>query len=545
MTRPPLKFVGWELDRDGFASPHVQVGMEFFPVVGEHPFRKRSNRKPLKARLSEKDDPGDASLIALNWSKSMGTPSGTWQVVLRARPSLNDAFAEHLVDGGDWVIITVYRNGTPLPLCLGRIDTIKEGKAVAGGGAVPRVWTLTGRDHGSCFEYPISYTTLFARQLRELVNGPMAHQLNFKVGGTPDDLFQTIIKGTFGSGTETGQWVLPATLTRAIAQKAPPQRGLDDLDVEAPADQTAALDREGRRFGDLLKAVTILPSWDPLSSFSLGLRGKIFQPNALWNQGGQTLHETLTQWCNPLLNEFWYDLLPPAGQVSGLPHGMQDLEGGGPRGRPGAIIRERPFVSTELGTYSPWFHLPTWKIPRWITDNVEMARSDAERKNLFNITLAMGGLNHDEFAAIERPLWDKDDIRRNGLRIFDQSTGFIHGASRSDWMEGRRSWIRLLADWWAPSPYLRSGTLSSRAMLPEVRVGNRVILTSGNPQTDEQAYVQAVNLSYSAPPSANAGRRSITTLTLTRGFVGTDQQLLNATKALSARFKEVDRDQGI
>lgn len=537
--RPPLSLVNWELDNDGFASPHVQAGMEFFPIPGDHPFRKQSSRSPVKVRLSDRDSEDDASLLALGWSKSLGAPSGAWQVTLRARESLNGLLADELVAPGDWCAITIYRNGTPLPLCVGRVDTVKDERRVVGGGATARVWTLTGRDHGALAEYPMTYTTMFAQTVEEIVKGVMAKSLNFSVGGRPNELFETLIKGAFSAGRTTGQWVLPAALTRAIAQAAPAQRGLDDLDVQAPPDETEKLDAEGRRFGDLLKTVTILTAAD-----LRGLRGRYYNPKALWTTGGQNLHETLAQWTNPMLNEYWYDLLPPAGQLSGQPHGMQELEGGGPRGRPGAIIRERPFVSTELGRFSPWFSLPTWTIPTWVLDSSTMARSDAERKNLFNITVGLG-VNHEELAAIERPLWNREDIRRNGLREFDQNTRFVEGPSQAEYLEDRRTWLRLLVDWWAPSPYLRSGTVSSRAMMPEIRVGNRVLLTSGNPQEAEQAYVEATSITYAAPPSANAGRRSTTSLALTRGFRGTDQELLTAVRGLSAQFTEVDKKVGI
>ena len=71
-----------------------------------------------------------------------------------------------------------------------------------------------------------------------------------------------------------------------------------------------------------------------------------------------------------------------------------------------------------------------------------------------------------------------------------------------------------------------------RALLPEIRVGHRLVVDSGGADP-EQFYVEAVSLDFSWPPGTGS-----TTFTVTHGFRGTDNALLSKLNRASTFFVE-------
>lgn len=553
-----LQFPGLANGSTKYVSPHLRIDITIWPQ--EHP-QGFVNRDMKPKRLTYDPKETGASLIAFNWQKSMGQPSGTWAAMIKEphpkSPKALANFQDFAVDG-DWVDITVVRNGVRIPLCRGVVDSHVE-NTTAGRGHELRTWMTRGRDHGAFFEYPVTYTNLWVQTLGELTQGLFTERVKGKIGGRPDEMFKILIEATFNKGSQGGQWEVPPALAERL---------------ELPSRADAYASRPPAALWDLLRVVAFDASTNPPP----GLRGAYYNEPQLWAVGKHTLHQTLHQWCNPLLNEMWYDLLPPAGLLP--KHGLNNYltakpleqgklpttvsegaftEAGVNVGRSsnasnplaadkqsfgtmGAIIRERPFFNTINGRFdSMWISLPTWVLPRWLLQSTQLGRSGNERYNLFALNADIGFVQSIEQAAQAKPTWDKQSIRTHGLRTFEQSTKFIAQFRKGvgDWLGVERpTWQKLLIDWYAPSPYLRSGLLVVKTMLPEIRIGHRLLQRrQDDPKTDEQLYVEGVALNWKAP-TKTSGATGDTTLTCTHGFQGDDSAYYKAVKEVSGLFEE-------
>jgi hypothetical protein len=359
-------------------------------------------------------------------------------------------------------------------------------------------------------------------------------------------MFKILITAALSKGREAGQWEFPPAL----------KEGLDE-----------------ERFYDLLKVVTFTSE-----KYGDHLRGAYLNEMQLWTTGEQTLHQTLTNWVNPLLNEVWYDLLPPSTylpkhglgaflkgssveqgkllvdptQTSFSDEGIgigaetaksKELKTQKYFGSMAAFIREKPFISTVNGEDSMWFGLPTWVIPEWLIQTSDLGRSGDQRFNLFELLADFGMGPQKEQTVMAKPQWLSEDIKRRGLRTLQQSTRFHSQAENgleNFFKEDRAKWQQLLVDWFSPAPYLRQGSITVLLLLPEIRVGHKVLIVpNDNPALAEQFYVEGVQLGYSGANDARSPITGLTTLMLSRGFRGSDYALYQATKTLSGKFTEV------
>jgi hypothetical protein len=417
------------------------------------------------------------------------------------------------------------------------VDQVREQKRSVGGATV-RNWIVSGRDHGAIFEYPITWTSIWVQTLGELSRGLMTTAVKGAVGGRPDQLFALLIEAALGAGKLAGQWELPPSLAELTGKS---------------------------NFYNTLKVFPLAASRENRSK---GLRGSYWNEAQLWNTGAQTLHQALMTWCNPLLNEIYYDLLPPVGQVAKngldgffIPSEAQ-VESSVPLsarsgfepprslsskysttsfnaefGHSAAYIRERPFINTVEGLNSMWFSLPTWTIPDWLIIQDDLGRGGHERYNLFELLADIGMGTTQEQPPQAKPVWHEASIKAHGLRAFQQSTLYLAQLENNGpaaWFAERRTWQKLLVDWYGPSPYLRQGQITVKVILPEVRVGHRLIIdTGGAPDQNEQFYIEGVGLDFSFPPGTGS-----TTFTVTHGFRGSDGDYLRRVREASAFFKE-------
>ena len=547
-----LQFPGLHSGDRPFISPHLRVTMKFYPLANRAADAFMEFRDAGAKVISSDPDETTASLTTLKWTKAMGQPSGHWEATIKRLGKFYgpDEFQDFAIDG-DWVDIEVVRNGLPIPVCRGVVDSVRE-RSDSVGGATVTTWNITGRDHGAFFEYPITWANIWTQTIGELSQGLFTERVKGKIGGRPDEMFKILLEATFGSGKKSGQWRLPSALEDVT--------GVD------------------RGLWELLKVITFNASTGGTAAGDEGLRGAYYNEPQLWTTGGQTLHQTLHQWCNPLLNEIWYDLMLPAAYLpkhgldgflksrvieqGKLPSTVDELaftEDGIGVGRAtgttvtqslaseserfatmGAFIRERPFFQRHEGrTGSMWPNLPTWFIPTWLLSSVDLGRSGNERYNLFELLADVGFVASNEQAAQAQPVWHRQDITAHGLRTMSQSTKFLAQFRKGpgDWLVERSTWQDLLVDWYGSMPYLRSGVLNAKTLLPEVRIGQRIIKDTGDPKSNEQLYCEGVQMDYTAP-TQTAGAKGSTVFTVTHGFKGTDDAYFKAIKAQSELFTE-------
>jgi hypothetical protein len=545
-----LPFSGLDNGGMAFISPHTRIGFNFYPQTSNNSF---ASNRIMEALPVDWEADTQASVLKFSFMKTMGEPSGKWTAIVKQKinpltgSSYLDLGNQGIMDG-DWVDIGVLRNGILIPVCRGIVDTAREQRTTING-ADTAVYLLTGRDHGAFFEYPLTYSSLWAHTLGQAVAGFSAGKVEYKIGGRPDELFKILISAAFGRGAVEGQWKLPPSLAEIYNEE---------------------------NLYDLLKVITFSASKGP----SDGLRGGYYNEPELWNVGNQTLFQTLSQWTNPLLNEYWCDLLLPGeflpengvvsfltdrdlGQGSlfegdafsnvasdnGLGVGLetskiQSLRSEDKKfGQMAAIIRERPFITTIEGQDSMWFDLPSWDIPRWLVNASDLGWTGEQRVNLFELTSVFGLGSQQEQAAFNKPTWHKEGIATHGLRTHQQRTRF-HAqdkAGLAGWISERSDWQRIITDWFAPNPYLRSGSVNMKVLLPEIRIGQKIVLFSEDDlqQQAEQFYCEGVSLEYDGPREPNMPGQGSTTLMLSRGFTGTDAEYYDKMVSMSERFEEI------
>lgn len=465
--------------------PHIRVGCSIYPHADNPIFTGRSTQERI---INWDRTKTEGTITSFNWSKKMGEPAATWSMVVKLGRDASISPSDGDVMDGDWIDIQVMRNGVVFPLCRGVIDTVTDSGVSARGARVSTI-SIVGRDHGGLFMTPIAWNNIFVQSFSELSKGLYTEKMTGGPGGTPAELFKMLVDATFAQGTSPTQsaWMLPP----ALASKT-----------------------NNERFGGELHVVNDSPT-----------RGYYSNEMQLWTQAGQNLHQTLGTWCNPLLNEFWCDL-EAVDQTSFSATGEGD--------KIQAQIRERPFVNTTDGMSSPWFSLLETRIPSWLIDSDQLARSGRERFTMFQITADFNYGNAQEQAALGAPLWSPEDVAKYGVRPYMESTKYINRASIGDWAAEKDDWQRLVADWFAPNPYWLSGTLNLATMLPEIRIGERVRVDTGNVYSDLTAYVEGVEHTFEFTKQRP---RSRTKLTLSRGFRGTDDELLRMVQITSGRFK--------
>lgn len=544
-----LQFPGLDNRGQPYISPHTRIGLTIYPQRPEdNGFLEHRGEGEIYFGWDKETTQG--TVISFNWNKHMGVPDGTWTAVVKQRIDPFSGlpyviFLDQEIVDGDWADLMVLRNGIVIPLCRGVVDTVRENK-VAMDGATVIFYTITGRDHGAVFNYPITYSDLWAQTLGELVTGLFTQRAKNKIGGSPEQMFQLLIDGALSMGRVSGQWELPPSLKEITGQE---------------------------HFYDLLKVVTFSSE-----KHGTGLRGAYFNELQLWTVGGQTLHQTLINWTNQILNEVWYDLLPPAAfmpthglgaflKAKDIEYGkiptdpsqirfsadgfligretarQQKLSSDKDFGTMAAFIRENPFISTINGRDSMWFDLPTWVIPTWLIEMSDLGWGGNQRSNLYELIADFGMGPQPDQQSLGRPKWNKEDIKRRGMRTYQQKTQFH---SRGDgslgrfYKEDRLIWQQLLIDWFAPAPYLRQGSIRIKVMLPEVRIGHKIVIVpNDNPDQAEQFYVEGVQHDFSSSQDGRTPLDCSTSLILTRGYKGTDEDLYKATKTLSEKFTEV------
>jgi hypothetical protein len=414
----------------------------------------------------------------------MGAAPGQWSATIKlGRGATIDPIRGDILPG-DWCDIAIVRNGIRFPLCRGRCHAPRQRKYSAGG-ATARTITLTGTDHGGLFTAKTSWNNLFVQTIQQLVEGLNTSRVGGRVGGTPSELFELLIFAMFGEATSTthSAWQLPPELTKLT--------GAD-------------------RFGQLISVVQDGPT-----------RGELYNELNFWTQAGQDLHSTLSQWCNPLLNEMFYDLNP--------------LEDGGGFDVQ-ATIRERPFVNVDDLDESPWFDLEEVRIPTWLLSDDDLGRSDAERFSVFDIVAEMGLGGQQEQTALAAPLWSESVMQKHGVMPFLERTNFIAvgGGGQGGWEEERKRWMDLIGSWYAPNPYWLSGTLTFPVALPECRIGKKIRLDSGHPRTSISAYIEGVDIAYEFGTRAS---RSSSQIMVTRGYEGEEIDRIDLVKSTFEQYK--------
>lgn len=445
---------------------------------------------------------GAPTIIASSTSKSIASSSGTFSLTLRAPRKFQ---MRDEIKNGDWISFWWQRGALTFHGMLGNIDGVRRARTVVDG-ATTEDWMVTGRDIGKVFETAEVWFNEYAQFGSNVGGRIFGKRLDYIPGGTPDRVVENLIDAFLGSdGNAGGAWRWPQGLSGRFGEFI--SQGLR-MHVSGTKERRSSI----YSVGD-----TTL-SGDGLLRGELIDEVSLFQPTV-----GTKLHDMLTRWSNPVLNELFYDVI--VGDDADSPPDCP---------RPAVVLRERPFVNVEGGIDSPWFRLPTVRLDRSECGPDDLGSNDQERINLFMLYARSSTMTQmDQYAAYP-PSIDEEDARAYGLRRWEREIDFAgigqNGTSGS-WGEEIARWEKLLQAWYGLNHEWLNGSCNLDFVLPEARVGSRLVIQGAAGEDTTQAYIEGVSQSWQYP---HGGK---TSLSLTRGFIGSDAELLQRIVAKQGKFK--------
>lgn len=429
---------------------------------------------------------GIPCLTSLTTSKPLGA-AGTWSV--QGKPSQDLKTALNKVSDDDWIDLVISRHGSPHHVMRGLVDEIRGTTTVVNGATV-EVLELAGRDFVKVWE---KTPVWFNRYTAENVEGAVTYQLvsaqdsvyNLSVDAVVDLMLRGFLSEIAGRGR--ANWQVPDSLPGAQGPTL-----IDNVAIRT--DLQPGEVRTPERYA--IAANFLMPDGD------------------LW--------QLAREWSDPMFCELWADLEPRYASATDAELRPEDSQ-------MAVHLRDRPFPRVDLGRDSPWFSLPLHVVARPQLLRESVGRSGLERYNAFFVSpQIMQATLGNAAVDLVAPLWDPDDIAAHGLCRFDVNTRYVSLDQPLLLSDVLRERVR---DWHCLNPYLYSGTLELRRGRPEIRAGSRVRVPGVSGESDQATYyVEQANQSW----AFGVGARS--TLGVTRGWVGSDNSLLQALQARVGKY---------
>lgn len=436
------------------------------------------------------------SLVEVSTSKTMGAASGTWSALVKqANPPSRRGNLRDLIADDAWVDIHFSRHGRRYFIMRGMLNDIREVGTVAGDGATTTAYSISGQDFGKVWELTPLWFNKYIDDDNppENVAGAAAMRVfsSLGLGGSVSDVVLRYLLGFLEELGNTGRanWEFPRSM---------PGVGSDLAFVK-----NIGFDLSG--FSNDPPRIAIAPNFlDP---------------------DGANIWAMAQEWSDPTFVELFADLTDrPFIEGSDQLSTADSI--------PTICVRDRPFPTLELGKRSPWFDLPTVVVPREDVVDDDLGRTGSERYNAFFVapqvlTEFLGS------AAIEvtAPLWDEKDMRVHGFRRFDVNSRYQLDIAAAPFADSMLTITKLqrekCRDWYAINPYLYNGTISFARGVLEARIGRRLLIPGAQ---DFTAYIENVDHNW------RFGQGIRTTLGVTRGWYGTDDEYLRALGVLASRY---------
>lgn len=436
---------------------------------------------------AESDSP---SVISVSTTKNLGKSAGTFTVAIKvpSKARLSD-FADD-----DWIDISFHKNGVEYHTMRGLIENITKKRIVNDSGATSTTYVLQGKDFGCVFEKTEIWYNYLVGEVTEF-HMLSINDLDGKIRGNPAQVVERILFGFMKSqeGVGRANWLL-----------APNMPGAKDTFPEAVL------------FDDV--RFSNVPERDCSGSLTTG--DKI----SIWDMA--------LEYADPMFCDLICDLGDGRNAAVDL-----DPTRGYKKDETAMRVqfRDKIFPTTveggqlglgaKGGLRSTWFNTPVTEVNLQDLVAIETTKSTHDRFNSFVLSPSVveaGGATIDTVG----PLWDKRDIRKHGLRQFDvQSRYFAADSNLYGMAEKQRL---LLRDWHAIGPYLSSGGIVAASIVPGARVGTRLRVKSH--AADETFYIEGCEHSWTKQDGGNS------TFQVTRGWEGTDKELVDAINSLASRY---------
>jgi hypothetical protein len=469
-----------------------------------------------------------AAVVGATETMKLGMDPATFTVDLK-EGALN---IQEEIQAGDWVVLTWEVNGEAHFGQLGQILVVAETRTVEGEtGAPDATFTLHCENFGRVFNRTTIWFDDYTNYKNNAGGQILGQRMGWVPGGSPDTIVGRLalawlaVEDAETRATIGTSWRWPASLAYLG------DHFIDGLLYRVGENQPFSLAEYGISTANPPNAHAIedLVRQRLTRRIGLGhnLRGESFDEIQLWQPNpGTVLRALMSEWCNPILNELYFDLeTEKTGVLGSLPDTPF----------PTLRIRERPFVvageGRNRGMKSPWFRLPTTYLTRGDIVGGTTSSNDAERLNLFLLYATQTGMtNYDHYVAYP-PSYDEESIDRHGLRKWEQSTRFSAVANgQASWLEEINDWHHLVKSWYSRNHRWLSGTLEVPRIL-KTRIGQRLVVGHEGDPKREQYYVESVTRSWRYPSSAR------TSLGVTRGFKGSDIDLVIAVEEAASKYQ--------
>lgn len=442
--------------------------------------------------------PASTSAVSqVNWTKTLGQAAGQFSVAIKT----TDASLSDRLSDDDWVDISFTRFDQEYLVCRGLIDTIQEQVDVRSG-ATAKTLVIRGRDHGKIWA---RHTVYFNRFGVKPEDSRLAMLKAFD---------KTATKPIFGDVSKVVNTILIGLLKEEDDKSVPTIWKVPAAVPGSKADQGFV---GYVKFNDW--GYTNNPARNAIQAFQMDVQGA-----DLWSLA--------QQWSDPHFCELYTELVKEDGDIPDASEALSAASA-----RPAVVLRDRPFLQGDDLSASDYFSLPrTDVVPQDIQSGMSLSRGGEERFNAYFVRgkpVADIGGNID----LEAPLVDIEDIKKHGFRRFNVESQY---SADPDLSQGEAVWsdhVKILRararDFHCLNPQFFSGVIPLARGFPGLRIGTRLRIKSPLSEDDNLSfYVEGISHSWSLGPGMK------TTATVSRGWRGTDNDLINALRE-ARRFYEL------
>ncbi len=532
----------------GSMTSHCEV--RFYSLQRDH---RRLLSTDIKQRQELVCDGADEyaprpAVVSATTSNSFGTAGGTWEVVLKPARFAPRDLREAIVED-DWVDIVFFRHGVPYHAYSGIVDTVSRVRRVVSG-ATDINFIVSGVGFGKPFEMtPLWFDRYSDGDYIGFAASRVWNQLEDFFDGPPNETVKSILYGFLREVRGQGRGTLPTP--------------------QLPGEPS-------RRFGDIRAGSGALVAGQFVDSAFSGFpaRRSAIAPDKFDPESG-FLWPLASAWADPAMCELYCELGPQTQQqtrntATGQPDRLETETSRNdtniyfepaqavPLGaaRRYVYFRDRPFptlnrrdaqgvlVPNLNGIESPYFRsIPRYDIPPEAVFDERTVRSGKERKNAFFMTPRLTTeMLTNSAPDLGRPLIDVEDIEVHGLRRLDIASRYVT-VSTANALSLVTDYRAILRDFHALNDLYYSGTVVIRPGRPDIRLGGRLRVFEAIETPDQTSshrdpagsaattyYIEGVSHQWSRPQGL------VTTCSVTRGWRGSDQSLVDALSQLNDRY---------
>ncbi len=576
-------------------SEFVQIEVEIYPtqfLASDTELQSVVDANNVIRISSERFADGSIAIAGFNYTHQINTVASGCSLDIKARGTEGTALLE-VIQPNFWIDVTVQRHQKRFHVFRGRIlsASISSTAGSIGGGATTHSLQVNCQSFGAI----LAQTQVYYDIVNQGTDLPLAYPrilISADNNQSVEDTARSLLKGFLAAGKDgTGRsvWELPINMPGALEGDI---EG-DDPAMALGAALEAFLDGDGKIQNEPINASGATNAYfkDALRFFPSDERRAIENyPESVNSQslswlsparGGESLWAILQRWNDGPTTDMYTDLVGSDGKYLG--EGQETT----PKDtRMSFILRDKPFPTTTrrsvdtgakaslfpsedghsqtIDTTGYWFdekigkdgggYLPVFNVQWNDIKERNVTRTDVARKNAFFsapvLTQNLTGLLID----LQTPLWDTDDIQKNGLRPVFYSSSYmldinqVAKLAKSD-KESAKNIItqldvfrRRMRDFMCLGHLYLSGTVTLGHGRPDIRVGGKLKINAVGDQkpTDFQGdnlggYFQEIyhidGVSHSWSPVLGMQ----TSLMVTRGIRGSDQK---RTQLLSEKIKK-------